>query len=182
MLILIFKCATDRTTKTKWWSLTSLVLWTFDFWSQGVNTGLWRSQFKITNTPHLNPPPSYWAWFRSRLTLFRSSKVSGKTMLYPRKSNLFHSCAGLSCIFHFELSLFVSLPKCWPAVITSWSTDPSSSGSGLWMKRNLDKLVANVWVCVVSVQTWGGSRWKPCEPTEPSCELPGCGSWHLAPL
>ena len=95
MLILIFKCATDRTTKTKWWSLTSLVLWAFDFWSQG----LWRSQFKITNTPHLNPPPSYWAWFRSRLTLFRSSKVSGKTMLYPRKSNLFHSCAGLSCIY-----------------------------------------------------------------------------------
>ena len=48
MLILIFKCATDGTTKTKWWSLTSLVLWAFDFWSQGVNTGLWRSQFKIT--------------------------------------------------------------------------------------------------------------------------------------
>ena len=83
----MFKCATDRTTKTKWWSLTSLVLWTFDFWSQGVNTGLWRSQLKITNTPHLNPPPSYCAWFRSRLTLFRSSKVSGKTMLYPRKKS-----------------------------------------------------------------------------------------------
>lgn len=48
MLILMFKCATDRTTKTKWWSLTSLVLWAFDFWSQGGNTGLWRSQFKIT--------------------------------------------------------------------------------------------------------------------------------------
>ena len=40
-----------------------------------------RTYVLLLGNNHLNPPPSYWAWFRSRLTLLRSSRVSGKTML-----------------------------------------------------------------------------------------------------
>ena len=35
----------------------------------------------------LKPPPSYWAWLRSLLTLCLSSKVSGNTMLKPALSS-----------------------------------------------------------------------------------------------